>query len=148
MFSTQTMDRKEAKRIFTLINSPTSLLQDQKAVNEILKFAKNRELGDDRLEANIEIFKKCAIYLKRKEPITENEFHELRELGIPGKERQELKNSLEGDLSHINHLLHEIQDISLNKIVMSHELEEFKEYIFQLAKKENKGFFNKIRTIF
>lgn len=127
------MDPKEAKRIFTLINSPTSFLQDQKAVDELLKYVKDRELGDCQLETHIDIYSKCAIYLKREESITEAEFHELRELSIPAKSRQELHSSLGGDRSNINRILNEIQSSSLNKIVVSSDLKEFQEYIFSLT---------------
>lgn len=126
------MDPKEAKRIFTLINSPTSLLQDRIAVDAMLKYVNNHELGDSRFANQIEIYTMCAIYIKREEPITEDEFHELRRLGIPAKERQELNSSLGGDRSVIDRVLKQIQEGSLNKIVISNDLNDFKNYVYGL----------------
>lgn len=125
------MDPKEAERIFTLTKSPTKLLQDQKAIDEILNYVKDRELGDSQFVTHIEIYQKCQILLgESTQPLTENEFHELRSLGIGARERHELNGCLGGDRTISNRVIQQIQQSSVNKIAMLSDLQEFSEYIF------------------
>lgn len=125
------MDPKEAERIFTLTKSPNKLLQDQKAIDEIVKYVKERQLGDSSFLTHIEIYQKCQILLgEPTQPLTEDEFHDLRSLGIGARERHELSGSLGGDRSVSNRVIQQIQQSSVNKIAMLSDLQEFSEYIF------------------
>lgn len=126
-----TMDPKEAERIFTLTKSPHKLLQDQKAVDEILKYVKDRETGDSKFVTHVQMYQKCQILLgESTQPLTEDEFHDLRSLGIGARERQELSGSVGADRTISNRVIQQIQQSTVNKIAMLTDLQEFTEYVF------------------
>ncbi|ALC45965.1 CG12883 [Drosophila busckii] len=121
----------EVQRIYTLTNSVLQTLLDSAARRLLQRFLETERAGDKKgAEIYLEIYIKCAEYLKDTCTFTQDEIDELDDLGLPYHLTQELtRRTLNADRTKINLCLNNIQNICSKEIEASSEFRRFRDAI-------------------